>query len=507
MFGKAKIYARMRPWWLAVAVALVLLVPVSLTLAQAGDPQGRFATPASAAASPAGDLQDRSATTDGAVSAAAPSVDKFTWKTVFSLPTGVWHDIEFVGRDVGYAVNGSDLYGVAVPTYMAKTTDGGKTWATKQMMWPGLWLRALDCVDAKTCYTVGRGGTILLTTDGGNVWTQLPSGGYSGFTYSVQHTGVGTNVLVGVTCGLNADGNYPAFLRATNGTNFSAVLNVPGCYVKWNINCPSPGLCYASANNAATYRTTNSGATWTLTRAPTGGQFLIGLDCTDAKTCWTVGLPKPTLASQGGVIWNTKDGFTTFQRQATNAPINHWFDDVFMLDSKHGFVSGGAYVPNSNPAVFSDGLLYVTEDGSTWRQLPSFTKSLIRKIWAFSMTDLFVADDSGKIWHGTASSGTETPTPTPTSTETSTETPTATPTETPTETPTATVTETPTATPTATSTETPTATPTATPTETPTETPTATPTETPTETPTLPPTPVVYRRYLQLVLHRQASQR
>jgi photosystem II stability/assembly factor-like uncharacterized protein len=515
MSRKAKTYAHLRPWWLAIAVALVLMTPVGLTLAQTGSPQGQTST---AAAAPA-----------------APSAVNLTWKTVLSLPTGVWHDIEFVGRDIGYAVNGSDLYGVSVPTYMAKTTDGGKTWAAKQMLWSGAWLRALDCLDANTCYAVGRGGRILLTTDGGGNWTQLSSGGYSGFTYSVQRTGYGNDVLVGTTCGLNTDGtDYPAFLRSTNGFSFAPVMKVPGCYVKWDLDCPSPGLCYASANNGFTYRTTNSGATWTRSRAPDGAQYLVGLDCTDAKTCWTVGLPRPSQASQGGVIWNTKDGFNAYQRQATNAPKNHWFYDVFMVDAKHGFAAGGAYVPNSEPARFSEGVLYVTEDGSTWRQLPAFTKSDIRRIWAFSTSDVFVVDAGGKIWHGTAAGGTETPTPTATPTETPTETPTATPTatptETPTETPTATPTETPTETPTATPTatptetptETPTATPTATPTETPTETPTATPTETPTATPTETPTetptatatptetstatptltstPVVYRRYLPLML-------
>jgi photosystem II stability/assembly factor-like uncharacterized protein len=458
-----------------VCLALVLIAPVGLTLVQAGSPLGRASTSAGAAAS-------------AAAAPAAPSAVNLTWTNVFSLPTGVWHDIEFVGRDIGYASNGSDLYGVSVPTYMAKTTDGGKTWSTKELLWAGMWLRALDCLDAQTCYAAGRGGRVLLTTDGGGNWAQLKnSAGYTGFTYSVQHTGSGKDVLVGLTCGLNADGNYPAFLRSTDGISFGAVLNVSGCYVKWDLDCPTPGLCYASANNATVYRSANSGATWSRIRAPVGSQYLVGMDCTDAQTCWTVGLPSPALAGQGGVIWNTKDSFTTFQRQATDAPVNHWFYDVFMLDAKHGFAAGGAYVPNSEPAAYSEGVLYMTEDGSTWRQLPAFTKSDIRRIWAFSTTDVFVVDSGGKIWHGTTAA-TVTPTATSTATATGTLPPTNTPTLTPTATNTLTRTSTPTATftPTATATATPTATATAsaTPSQTPTETPTVTPTSTPTETPT-----------------------
>ena len=420
MFHKTKTSARLRPWWLALVVALVLLAPVGQTLAQAGGLRGR---------------------TSAVARGASPLGVDLTWTNVFSLPTGVWHDIEFVGRDVGYAVNGSDLYGTSVPTYMAKTTDGGKTWVANQLVSPvlppGDWLRALDCLDANTCYAVGRRGRILLTTDGGANWTQLSSGGYGGFTYSVQHTGVGKDVLVGLTCGLNADGDWPAFLRSTNGLNFAAVTNVPGCNVKWDIDCPSAGLCYSSANNVSVYRSGNSGVTWSRSIAPTGKQFLAAVDCTDARTCWTVGLPSPSTASQGGVIWQTSDSFASFQRQATDAPINHWFWDVFMLDSKHGFAGGGAYVANSDPARYSAGVLYVTEDGSTWRPLPSFTTNEIRRIWAFSMTDVFVADAGGKIWHGRASDPpTSTPTATPTATPTTT--PTATPTNTPTATPTAT---------------------------------------------------------------------
>jgi photosystem II stability/assembly factor-like uncharacterized protein len=477
MFQKTKSSARMRAWLLILTAALALLVPVSLPLAQASD------------------LPSRSA----AVAANGPSLAaaNLTWEPVYTLANRSFYNLEFVGRNVAYAVASNGWEGPHVPATLVKSTDGGVKWATSELPSKGF-LPGLDCKDASTCWTAGRGGTNLRTTDGGNSWVALSNRyydnvtdpanpvwkTYSGWQYSVALTGVGDSLIVGLTCDL------PAFLRSTDGGATSLIgVNDARCSVKYDLSCPTPGVCYSAGTVSRIYKTSNNGASWSR-RAIENGSILWGIDCTSQATCWTVG--------EKGQIWHTTDGFTTVQRQQADIPVGVRLQKIDMLDAQHGYAVGCSSHKTSDNTCPGGGAVYRTDDGVTWTKLPVFTSTEITDVHVHSMNDVFVVDWGGKIWHGALENP---PTETPTVTTTPTETPTATPTETPT------TTATPTATPTETPTATPTETPTATPTETPTETPTvtATPTETATATPTETSTPVIYRQYLPLVLRALMS--
>ena len=481
MYEPSHPQTRRRYWWLAFTLALVLLVPTTLTLAQGGQ-----------AAGPAGP--------------AGVSASALTWTVVLDqTKTSVdWQNILFVDSKVAYAVGGA-LEGTIQPAAVAKSTDGGATW--KMLTIPPKsdgslgGMRGLTCKDANTCWVAGRFQDIIRTTDGGSTWQHL-SYNLNGLPaadrvvktmWSAAVTGYGNTVLTGLTCGKNSDGNYPAFLRSTDGTSFLPVVNVSGCNVKWDIKCPEPGQCYASANNSVVYTSTDDGAKWTSRVAPWGKFVLSGVSCTSVTECWATGFASKGFS--GAVIWHTTDGYTTWERQGTNMPSTTGLYDIHMVDAKHGFAAGWGVDKNGKVV----GEVWRTDDGKNWALDSALSANGLAVVWAQSMTDVFVADWEGRIWRGR---GPETPTPSPTATATATltETPTATPTATPTvtSTPTETPTATPTETPTATPTETPTETPTATPTETPTETPTATPTETPTATPTLTPTATPHRYYLPL---------
>jgi photosystem II stability/assembly factor-like uncharacterized protein len=397
MSRKAKTYAHLRPWWLAIAVALVLMTPVGLSLA--GSPQDQAATAANAAAPLAADL---------------------TWKPVLTIDKLSWYKMEFVGRDIAYAVGANGWDGPHVPTTLAKTTDGGKTWATSTIAESNGWLAGLDCKDANTCLAVGRGGRNLKTTDGGTTWRNLGNAGYSGWEYTVAFTGVGDSFVAGLTC------SDPAFLRSTNGVTVAGV-SASGCVVKDDLSCPVAGICYAAAKLGRVYSSSNNGASWTP--RPSGlGNWLRGIDCTSQNTCWAVG--------EGGVIWHTSNGFQTFERQQSNIPTQVRFERIDMLDATHGYAVGCYNYDTTAGTCPGGGAVYRTDDGATWVRLSTIIPSQITDVKAHTMDDVFVMDWGGTIWHGVAAAGT--PTPTPTATTTPTETPTATPTNTPTATPTAT---------------------------------------------------------------------
>ena len=395
MFRTAKTFARMRPGYLALAVALILLALVSMTLAQTGGAQAQSPalTPTSTAAA-SGNL---------------------TWKPIFTSDLH-WYNLEVVGRNVLYAVGANGWDGPHVPATWAKSTDGGSTWKTSQLPSRG-WLSGLDCKDANTCWLAGRGGTNLKTTDGGNSWTALSSAGYTGWEYTLALTGVGDSVVVGLTC------SEPAFLRSTNGITFTGV-NLSTCAVKDDLSCPTPGVCYAAAKLGRIYASSNNGASW-ISRPSGNGAWLWGVDCASQNTCWAVG--------EGGIIWHTSDGFQTFQRQQADIPAQVRLQKIDMLDAQHGYAVGCGNYRAADNTCPGGGVVYRTDDGVTWTKLPGFTSTEIMDVHANSANNVFVVDWGGKIWHGTAA---DAPTPTPTATPT--ETPTATPTNTPTATPTAT---------------------------------------------------------------------
>lgn len=429
----------------------------------------------------------------GAVVPTATLVPDPVWKQVFAAPTGVyWYTLYFPTHEVGYASGGSDWNGPndgrVIPVNVAKTTDGGKTWTSQEVPNTLGWVRGLTCKDASNCWIAGndKNARIRRTTDGGATWIPWTNvSGYSAWFWSAGWTGNGDTVLAGATCYDNTPewrNKTTNWVRTTDGQKWSKIVYNPDtylCYVQWDIECPAKDYCY-STGRYYTFRSTNGGASWKkLTLTPNTRQY--GLSCVTTGECWVVGKsPHIRYTTNSGTSWQVAT--------VAGIPTMAQFWDVAMVDSKRGYAVGCDNVSTDNKdKCLGKGIIYRTDDGVNWRQIPSPTKFDIMDIWAVSPSELVIADFGGRIWRGTVGAGTETPTPTSTATETPTETPTATPTET--------LTATPTETPTATPTETPTITPT--PTETPTETPTATPTETPTITPTATPTTRYY--YLPLI--------
>ena len=302
-------------WSLGIGVVL-LLIPTSLVLSQGG---GRAADAAPAVGSAA----------------------SMTWQSVLDRSNLHWNNIEFVGRNVAYAAGGDTWDGpYTVPATYAKSTDGGVNWTTKSLP-TGAWMRGLACKDANTCWTVGQGGKIHKTTDGGNTWVQLTIPSYSTWMYAVALTGVGDGLVVGLT---------GEIARSTNGTTFT-LLDPPGYSVKGDFSCPTAGLCYAASKLGRIYKSTDNGATWSMITTGTG-KWLWGIDCTSSNACWVVG--------DGGEIWYTNNGFQSLQRQQTTIPSATIFKRVDMVDAQHGYVVG------------EGGVIYRTDNGSTWQQMPGF---------------------------------------------------------------------------------------------------------------------------------------
>ncbi len=382
----------------------------------------------------------------GAAPAAAPSAG--SWTQVHQAPAGqYYYGIYFVNRNVGYAVSGPDWNnaqnGSGAPTYVSKTTDGGKTWTSKAIAGTDGWSRGITCTDENSCWTAGKvQGRIKRTTDGGNTWTTVNNqSGYPNWLWGIGQTGQGTTILAGTTCYDPKDSAAVAnWLRSIDGQIFKGVVGQPGvynCFVQWDIECPSAGYCY-SVGKDYIWRSTNNGVDWS--KLATGTARWYGGFCTSTSQCWISGkspFMKSTANSGGSWANNTMTGI----------PSTAILWDVMMADSSHGYTTG-CTVAGEGDRCDGQGMIYRTDDGKTWNQVTSPTTADIMDLWVFSMDDYYIVDWSGKIWHYTgAPPATNTPTATATATATNTSTAAAAATATPTFT--ATPTSTPTLTPTA----------------------------------------------------------
>jgi photosystem II stability/assembly factor-like uncharacterized protein/poly(3-hydroxybutyrate) depolymerase len=345
----------------------------------------------------------------------------YGWQQIYSQPGVTWRDIHFASPSVGYAVGGPDWENSGQAT-LIKTTDGGLSWTPQWLDTPS-WMDGLDCSDVNNCWIAGKYGTIKLTTNGGASW--LPANnqsGASGYLVSTKWTGTGNTVLVGASLG--------RVLRSTDGVTFDLV-QLPGSTDQWDFSCPLPGICYSASSAQSVYVSTDNGQNWS--RRQLGSELTIfnGVDCTSLTTCWVVG--------ERGQIWFTNDIGQNWLRQQSDIPASVTFYRVRMADSQHGY------------AVGAGGVVYRTDNGSTWTQIQPFTTADLMDLYVFSMDNVFVVAWDGKVWRY-AGDNQPTVTPRPTSTSTGTATRTPTPTQTGTYTPTATptFTSTPTMTPTST---------------------------------------------------------
>jgi len=136
-----------------------------------------------------------------------------TWIQQSSGTTGDnFTSVDFIDADTGYVVSGA---GSSVNVIL-KTSDGGNTWVTVLGETPPL--SSLYFTDANTGYAVGKGGTIVKTTNGGGAWSYLESGTEDSLT-SVYFTSANTGYAVGV------GGNVPSGSSSTSSyTTSGSVL-------------------------------------------------------------------------------------------------------------------------------------------------------------------------------------------------------------------------------------------------------------------------------------------
>ena len=85
-----------------------------------------------------------------------------------------WHIIDLPARPFNITENQGVLWVCGVDEFIAKSTDGGKTWMTQHQQKDGGILLNIAFSSPKFGYATGLGGTLLFTRDSGGSWSRTP---------------------------------------------------------------------------------------------------------------------------------------------------------------------------------------------------------------------------------------------------------------------------------------------------------------------------------------------
>jgi photosystem II stability/assembly factor-like uncharacterized protein len=296
-----------------------------------------------------------------------------TWSMIFDEI--IFDGIYFLDLVNGYATKSRKYY---------KTTDAGLSWHDQTFFITEKDLNGVDFIDEQTGWAVGYDGTILHTTNGGEVW-QPQTSGSNNHLYDVKFWNGNLGYIVADNGG---------FLYTTNGgvnwtekivredyrfEEMSFVNPTTGWMVGWNWDYEGIVL-----------QTTNGGTSWE-DKTPMNAGSLYSVSFVDSLNGW--------VTSGGGTIyeigraWSTSDGGNTWSL-VIDGP--YWsFDKVRFADTLNGWI-----------AVEND-LLKTTDGGENWETIDNITVSYLidfmfidqYKGWATSQFgEIVYSEDGGINW-------------------------------------------------------------------------------------------------------------
>jgi photosystem II stability/assembly factor-like uncharacterized protein len=311
-----------------------------------------------------------------------------------------------IGRLTAIAVHPTDpatIYIGGAQGGVWKTTDGGAGWVPLTDGECSLamgWL-AIDPVNPDIVYAgTGEqhfsgdsyyGCGLLRSTNGGVSWTQH---GASVFRTSTGGARISRVVLDPSTAGtvsstrLYVASDFGLHVSADGGGSFTQVLS--GIVTDLVIDPTNPAILYAAVRGSGVYKSTNSGAGWTLQ----GTGFATAMQRINLAIAPSA--PGTLYASVQGSgsslagIWRTTDGAATWtQATATNASCGNqcWYDMTIAVD------------PATPDVVYFGGVvLYKSTDGAEFFSNITGGIHVDQHVLVFAPSDagqLFVGNDGG----------------------------------------------------------------------------------------------------------------
>jgi len=262
------------------------------------------------------------------------------WTTQYYSSTKYVTSVYFSSKNVGWSVGSGGL--------ILKSENGGNTWVAESSGTIHN-LASVQFLDTNTGWAVGDSGTILNTLNGGLTWASQNSGvsgppNNKNFDVSLQSVH-----FVDKNHGW-ASGNYDVVLNTDNGgITWNEQISVANGPVGW------PSVFFVDTNfgwvvgsdnsSGIVKRTNNGGITWSVdTIQPI--PILYSTYFVSDSIGWAVGTPvnrtNPGIlkSMDGGVTWN-------YQTGVNQSSLWH---SVYFSDINHGWIVGdsGAFLTTSN---------------------------------------------------------------------------------------------------------------------------------------------------------------
>lgn len=254
------------------------------------------------------------------------------------------------------------------------TTDGGATWATRDIKATGH-LRSIDFIDTEHGFAVGDGGLLAITSDAGKSWQPLKTdlkenlaaiqfigqqGWIAGYDGVILHSADGGKTWTPQTTGTKESLESIFFLDANLG---------------WAVGWAGTIV-----------RTADGGKTWQLVKSDAATWSLSGVYFKDAKNGWAVGF--------AGSILRTHDGGATWQ--SLKSPSSAWLTAIAFDKANRGWVTA------------DDSILSSEDGGETWKSMAVTDRLFLSQfvpvegsLWAIGQ--LGVLRQSGAKWERLAS--------------------------------------------------------------------------------------------------------
>jgi photosystem II stability/assembly factor-like uncharacterized protein len=258
--------------------------------------------------------------------------DGDTWEErQLGSPEQVFSSISFPDKDNGWAVG--------IRGMILHTQDGGATWKKTEKLYSknsqacssdsiNIYYTKVFFLDLKHGWIVGEMGTVLLTTDGGNIW-------------EVVDTGKNLTTL-----------NDIKFVDANNG---------------WAVG--EQGVIIASNDGGNTWQDQQSGAQTTL--------MSLEISPTDKTTLWVGGLE--------GIVLTTKNRGATWMAKTLRLGEETISNHVYKIYEKESGTKGLGH--NHIYTLSRNSQQYSFDDGFGWRpfMMDRETENMLKRGWLYDM--------------------------------------------------------------------------------------------------------------------------
>ena len=269
------------------------------------------------------------------------------WEWLHPLPQGNdLLDVFFIDDSFGWCVGKSGT--------IVRTTDGGDRWSVEKIL-PHQDLRNVFFTDSLYGWIISKEGSLYHTVDGGESWVEkdLPES-YKPreIFFSDSHYGW----LVG-------DGNR--LLRTDDGGKSWSVVQTNSKDPLYTLYALDSQKVWAAGDNLSIVFSPNGGKTWLEQhrhKEPSSRFEHYTIDklyMLNSQYGWGVGAESSS-GVKYGIVYGTTDGGLTWERlyREYNTKYIEWFSDVHFINRDTGWVIGEILTVNQT-----------TDGGKTWKQL------------------------------------------------------------------------------------------------------------------------------------------